>query len=386
MEAQDSFIEELYTKRENILSGNINCIPLEFERLSEYYYGLEEVGYNIYTASQKVGKSKLVDEMCVYHPFFYSLEHPEQLSVKVLYFSLEMSKKRKLYEFLSHLLYKLDDIRISPKDLQSTRTACPKEILDLLQTEKYQFYINKFKETVEYVTTIKNPTGIYKYCKEFAKNRGHWVTKKGKVKNSLGEIVDGEVNDYFVKDVPHQYWIVVIDNFTNLTLESGNNKLTNIEKMSKYCIELRDDYLFNMNVVQHQSQAQEGIENRKLNQIEPSSDGLGDCKMTTRDIECLWGLFNPFKYGIKKYPEVDGYDITILKDHVRFLKLLEGRDGGMGVSIGLFFDGATSTWKELPPANSPLMKEVYEYVASLDNKKGKSTLFLLFSKIKNKLK
>ena len=30
-------------------------------------------------------------------------------------------------------------------------------------------------------------------------------------------------------------------------------------------------------------QAQEGIENQKLNKLYPSSDGLADCKTTTRD-------------------------------------------------------------------------------------------------------
>jgi hypothetical protein len=30
-------------------------------------------------------------------------------------------------------------------------------------------------------------------------------------------------------------------------------------------------------------QSQEGIENLKLNRLKPSSDGLADCKTTTRD-------------------------------------------------------------------------------------------------------
>lgn len=394
MDAFEKAIQDLQHRRDRIVEGKINCIPLEFPRLSESYYGLEEVGYNIYTANQKVGKSKLVDEMCVYHPFFYSLEHPDQLKVKILYFSMEMSKQRKYYEFLSHLLYKLDKIRISPKDLQSTKSdkPCPQEIINKFQTEKYRYYTDRFKETVEYVTNIKNPTGIYKYCKDFAKSRGHWVTKAGKVKNALGEIEDGQVNDYFIKDNPEEYWIVVLDNFTNLTLESGMNKLQNIEKMSKYCIELRDDYLFNMNVVQHQAQDQENSAYRNENQLEPTAQGLGDCKMSVRDVECLWGLFNPAKFNLSVYPVgakigSTGYDIRRLGQYCRFLKLLEGRDGGGGDYIGLFFDGATSTWYELPrPNDTQALEQVYQYVASLNMQNKPTLMTILRSKNYKKLK
>lgn len=43
-------------------------------------------------------------------------------------------------------------------------------------------------------------------------------------------------------------------------------------------------------------QAQEGIENQKLNKLYPSSDGLADCKTTTRDFLthnkiCIYQLF-----------------------------------------------------------------------------------------------
>lgn len=343
------------------------------------------------------GKSKLVDEMCVYHPFFYALEHPDQLTVKILYFSMEMSKQRKYYEFISHLLNRLDKIRISPKDLQSTKVErpCPQEILDLIRTERYQEYIRKFNDTVEYVTTIKNPTGIYKYCKDFAKSRGHWVTKPGKKKDEFGNIIDAQVNDYFVKDNPEEYWIVVLDNFTNLSLESGFNKLQNIEKMSKYCIELRDDYLFNMNVVQHQAQDQENSAYRAENQLEPTSQGLGDCKMSVRDVDCLWGLFNPAKFNLPVYPVgakigSTGYDIKRLGNYCRFLKLLEGRDGGGGDYIGLFFDGATSTWAELPrPNDVQSLERVYSYIASLNRQNRPVINTVLksnkFKKLKRKL-
>ena len=54
MDAFEKALADLQLRRNRIIEGKINCIPLEFPRLGESYYGLEQVGYNIYTANQKV--------------------------------------------------------------------------------------------------------------------------------------------------------------------------------------------------------------------------------------------------------------------------------------------------------------------------------------------
>ena len=116
-------------------------------------------------------------------------------------------------------------------------------------------------------------------------------------------------------------------------------------------------------------QAQEGIENRKMNILEPSPDGLADCKTTIRDANCGFGLFSPFKFGIKMYPEQNGYDITKFRNHIRFLKIMENRDGESGYYTALFFDGAISEFIELPPANDTEgLKVFYEQIDKINNK------------------
>lgn len=381
----ESELLNLRSRRERNIAGKINCIPFNFERLGEYYYGLEKKEYNIYTASQKIGKSKFVDNICVYHPIFYSLAHPDELKFHVLYFTLEATAEDKLHEYMSFLLYHLDKIRISPKDLKSTKKGkpCPQEVLDLLESEKYQVYLKKFHDSVEFIHDIKNPTGIKILCQQYAEALGHWTYKTIKIKEN-GKEVDKQVKDKFIENDPELYNIIVLDNFTNLALEKSNTKLTNIESMSKFLIELRDDYYFCINAVQHQAQSQEGIENRKLNQIEPSSDGLGDCKMTTRDINNLWGLFSPFKYGIKRYPDgPNGYDITRFGDKIRFIKLLEGRSGGMGVYSALLFDGVTSTFTELPkPDDIEALQRIYNEINPVTNITNR--IFLIINKFKTK--
>lgn len=301
--------------------------------------------------------------MLVYEPFFYAIEHPDQLRLKILYFTLEMGKKEKFYEFLCHLLFRLDKIRISPTDLKSTSSerVVPKEVLDLIHSDKYQEYIKKFKEIVTYIDSEKNPTGINKYCRNFALGRGKFIYKKVKMRNDEGLMEDRDIIDYYQPDDPDEYVEVILDNYSNLTPESGMNKMQTIEKMSKYFLTQRDQFDFNITAIQHQAQAQEGIENFKLNKLMPSSDGLADCKTTTRDVNLVIGLFNPFKYGLKEY---EGYNITRFRNNIRFMIVIEDRDNGSaGQVCPLFFDGAVSVFTELPlPTNTAELDKCLEYI------------------------
>lgn len=279
----DDIIKDAENRRNIVLNGGFNCIPLPYERFRKIYPGTEQAKYIIITANQKIGKTKLADNLYIYEPIFFMIEHPE-IKINIYCFSLEITPQIKLYDFYSYLLYRLDGICISTSDLRSTNKDRPVEmyILDLLKTDRYQKYIKKFEECVEFITDIKNPTGIYKYLKEKALERGHYnMVEYTKADGTVCQMRD-QSNPYSPDD-DKVYNFAIIDNYTNLTLESTFNKQQNIEKMSKYCVELRDVYKYTMIGVQHQAQAQEGIDNIKLNKLEPSSDGLGDCKLTTRD-------------------------------------------------------------------------------------------------------
>ena len=371
MSTFDNDIQELITRRERAVSGKLNCLPLPYQRLREVFPGIEKRRYTIISANQKVGKSKYTDKTYVYEPFFYSLKHSDQIRLHIIYFTLEMGKKEKFYEFLCHLLWRLDKIRISPTQLKSTDSTKPvsKDILDLISSDKYQYYIKKFEETVDYVDYKKNPTAIFGYCRDFAESRGKWHYKEGIIPNDDGTTKIGEVKDYFEADDPEEYLIVVLDNYSNLSSESSLNKMQTIDRMSKYAIELRDKYNYCFVAIQHQAQAQEGIENRKMNILDPTPDGLADCKTTIRDANCGFGLFSPYKFGIKTYPEQNGYDITKFKNHIRFLKIMENRDGESGYSTALYFDGAISEFIELPPANDKEgLETFYKQIEKINNK------------------
>lgn len=165
----NSVMTYLRERKERAESGKYNCIPWPFPRFRELLPGTEMGKFIIVTANQKVCKTKFCDFVFVYETIFFLMAHPE-VKVKMFYFCLEEGARKKFIEFQCHLLYRLDGIIISPTELASTDKdkPVPDKILDLLESDRYQTYIKKFEEVVEYVDNEKNPTGKFGFLLNFA--------------------------------------------------------------------------------------------------------------------------------------------------------------------------------------------------------------------------
>lgn len=376
----------LVERKNRAEQGLYNCIPFPFPRFQQILPGIEKGKYILITSNQKIGKSKFADYLFVYEPLFFAMEHPN-FRFKVIYFTLEMSVEAKYHEFLSHLLFRLDNLIVSPTQLKSVDNKHPidQKILDLLQTERYQRYIRLYEEKVQYEFEDSNPTGINKICRDYAKAHGRFnntmpyevvnpVTGEKETRYKL------DPDNPYTPDDEEEYRIILIDNAANLTPEKGMSKKETIDKMSKYCITLRDQLKYIVVLIQHQAQSQEGVDNLKLDMVKPSTNGLAECKTTGNDISMMIGLYSPFKYGKKTY---EGYDITKLRNYCRFMEVIEDRDYGANGNIcPLFFNGAVSTWNELPKADDSLgMNAVYNYIDTLERKKREKTFFIWVKKI-----
>lgn len=383
----DEIYKKLQDRRERALSGKYNCIPLPFVRLRRYFPGLEKGKYIVVTANQKIGKTKLTDFLFVYETIDFAIKHPE-IRLKIIYFCLEENADKKYNSFLSQLLFRLNGIRVSPTDLNSIDKDKPidESTLELLKTDKYLEYIKKFEEIVTFVDSDRNPTGINKVCREYALEHGHLNYKIIQINDPVTKkLVDRKVIDPlnpYTPDDEEEFRIVVVDNAFNISSESGMTKRESIEKLSQYATILTGQLGYIFVLVQHQAQAQEGIENIKLDRMKPSSDGLADCKVTARDCNMLIGLYSPFKFGKKSY---EGYDITKFRNSIRFMEILEDRDFGANNQIcPLYFDGISSSLFELPrPDDAERMQRVYNYLERQNPRR--ESIFLTISRLWQKL-
>lgn len=347
----DRTLQQIEDRRQRIIDGGVNCIPSPFKRFVDDFCGIEQACYYIITSFSKGGKSQLTSFIFIFQTIVFSYFAKEQVDFKILYFPLEETKERIMQRFMSWLLFKKSHggIRISPKELRSTTSALDEAIIDRLRQFDIQDILNYFEEHVIFPTEAPNPTGIYKYCKQYAEDHGTVHKKTIKMKDELGQIQDVEVFESYEQDNPNEYRMIIIDTINLIDTERGMTLKQSMDKLSEYLAKyLRNRYHYSPIVIQQQAFESEGNEAFKLGRVRPSAVGLGDSRYTARDGDIVLGLFSPFRFGITEYM---GYDVTILKDHLRFLEVIVNRNGEMGGIIPLWFDGAVCDFKEMPKSD-----------------------------------
>jgi hypothetical protein len=313
-------------------------------------------------------KTQTADWLFVFNTIQQVIEEDLNIRLKIFYFTLEMSKEEKMLSAFSNILYVKEGVRIAPKDLRSTKAdrILTEETLKLI--ERYEPYFNKIEEIVEFIDDIRNPTGIFKFVDEYARENGTIHNRIVEFKNNkTNEIVKNEVFDYYEPHDPEEYVMIIVDHVGLISTEKEDGRQLNLHQSivklsSDYLIRLRNRYRYIPVIVQQQASAQESVENMKANRLKPTLDGLGDCKLTQRDANVIIGVFSPFRHAIKDYL---GYDITFFRDNIRFMEILGGREGGGGTTCPLYFDGAVNYFKELPEPKDSKLKAVYDYINTI---------------------
>lgn len=378
----DRVINNLESRRNNILTGNINSIPSPFKRFRNDFIGIEQGQYVVVTAPTKGSKSQFTNYMYVFTPVLYAYHNPDKVDLKIIYFTLEENADRIVQRFMSFLLNHLSDgkIRISPRDLRSTDNEKPlsQEILNILRSEEYKRILDFFEKSVEFISDGCNPTGMYKICRDYALSQGAIVNKKVKYGDD-----EFEKFDTYIPNNPKLYKLIITDHIALIEKERGFTDKQAIDKWSEYEVKyLRNRYGFTCIDIQQQAFEGEGIEAQKMGKIEGSIGSLGDSKYTARNANIVLGLFSPFKFEL---PQYKGYDITKFRDNIRFLKVYVNRDGEMGGVCPLFFDGAVCQFQELPrPDDKVRLSKVYDYIDKIRSNNINKTFFTYSVKNYNK--
>lgn len=375
----DRIINNLRTRRERVLSGEVNCIPSSFTRFREDFVGIEQGKYFLVSGQTKAAKTQIATNMFVYNPLFYAYENPDKIHLKIFYFPLEESVENITLRFMSHLLAKYSDYRISPLDLKSTNEnkVVPLEALELLESEKYQDILKFYNNTVMFFED-RNPTGIKRQIQSYAEKNGTVHKKKITITNKeTGLSEEREVFDYYEPHDPKEYVIIIVDHISLITPESNMDLRESINRLSEYMIMFRNRYNYIPVIIQQQGTETGNLEAFKNNKIRPTMSGLSDSKYTAKDCSMMLGITNPYSHELDNYL---GYDIRKFKDSIRFLEVVLNREGQSNGIIALYFDGKTCTFRELPPPNDrESLEKVYKY---LDNIRGKTNkVFLWFNKL-----
>jgi len=342
--------------KEKVESGLDICIPMpkEWDRLTKAIPGIIKGRYWLVGAASKVGKTSYSNALFFFHPLLWLWENKDKtnIDIKILYYSLEISKQALAINLFSHILYVKYNIIVSPGKLQSYFKGFKVEdsLLELIRKEKD--FLDFVETKVEIIDNIRHPYGIFTHTKEFFEANGTWTKRPSKYKNEAGELVDTDKKDTYVPNNPNLHTIVITDHISLLEYKNGATLHESISKFSsEYCIELRDKYeAIIVNVQQMSAASEEKTFDNKgklnINKLKPTQNLLGDNKLTVRDCDYMLSLFDPARYDIDEY---EGFDLKTdhLGNYYRELIININRHG-FTLDIPCFFLGASGYFKELP--------------------------------------
>lgn len=340
-------------------------IPMGFKRLSECV-GLRRGIYYLIGGYTGSGKTSLLDDAFVLNPALWYIQNKESTNIdlKIIYFSMERKKDLKIAKWISRFIF-LNHAKIVPiNQILGWEEPPSEEVVRLVEKEK-KIVSTLLEEVIVLEAGPTNPTGVYKYVKDFAKSRG-------------GEEVEVEIKDRFgarTKKVwqpanPSEIVLVVTDHIGLAKSEKREGRFLDdkgvVDKYSEYMREIRDYYNYSPVVL---SQFNRDIANPmriKNGDVEPMLEDFKQSGDTQEDAEVVMSLFDPMRY---KVDCPSGYDLNKLKDDkkrkkYRSLKVLKNSYGPDDVRIGLAYQPQVGIFKELPRL-SEMDEESYRSV--IDN-------------------
>lgn len=349
-------LSTLRSNKERRLKGDTISIPWSLPRLSQVLPGVEQGRYTLISASPKGGKTSLADFLYVFQPIEWIIKNPtSDISLKIFYFSLEVSSQQKILSTMSYKLYKDYNVVISPQKLSSVfaNYILDDQVEAIISSDEFQTWFKQFESMVTFIDNMRSPYQIFKTVKDYAEHpdNGSYTFKTIPWQNEDGTYTTRKVRNQYVPVRPNEYVIVIIDHISLLQPEKEHTLHQSISKMSsEYCLEMRDKWNYIPVVVQQQtadsSRAQFTMRGDTIiDKIKPDMEGLADNKYTARDVDLMISLFNPHRYNIRNYEDID---LTRLPDNHREFMINLNRNGISSASIQLFFLGSSSYFEELP--------------------------------------
>jgi hypothetical protein len=267
------------------------------------------------------------------------------------------------YNFvICNYLFEKYGIRITLQELTSKKSELPDGVLNKIVEAKE--YFNRFEDVVSFIDGEDDPTRIYEICKKVA-------LKLGKV-TKYKEVIEGEEVDQYTYD-SDTHVIGVFDNMSNFASEDSTmNEQKAILTFVKDYMRLKLCNFFKWTCVlvmqmdfeserQSFSKSGESI----VAKLEPSLASIGDSKRSSRSLHLIFSLFAPHRHELPQYPLPSKhnpeyfYDITILGNAFRSLRVIKSNYTETGMRVPLLFDGVTETFTELPQPKTPELMDVY---------------------------
>jgi hypothetical protein len=308
-----------------------------FNRLNRYI-GIRKRVMTLIFGSSGSGKTSYAHSAYILNPYDHLQEiNKSGIKFKVILFSMERSKLYILAKWISRKIFLDQGVLIPvPKLLGWWEQKLTKDEHDLFLM--YQDYLNNLLEVVDIIEGPQNPTGAFKYVKNYA------------TENGVFEEID-QYNKVYIPTHPNEIVIVMFDHLGLTKIEKGQStKKEAIDKLSEYIQIIRDNMGYTPIAV---SQLNRNLNNpiyKKLDSFEPNIDDIKESGNPGEAADVVVSLFDPIRYHTTDpgYNVEKFIDQTTGGNYFRSVKILKNTFGEDQIRIGLGFHGAVGIFKELP--------------------------------------
>lgn len=355
---------KVYKDIVKVKNTKFNFIPFGdcINRFRDDFPGIIKRNYTIVTAASGIGKSKFTNFFYILQPLEFAIRNPDDINLKIQVFPLEEGKTKFYHSIICNLLKERYGISISTRNLKGIPNTDSLTDELLSKISGLRDYFDVFERVVQIEEGVSSPTAMYARTRNLMLSLGN--LEKIKDENT------GETLYSYTSKSEKTHVIRMTDHIGLLDYEKhGNIKEAIYVHSSVHSIRFRDLYGLSVVDVQQQDANTEAIQFTSTGKVidrkfEPSKAGLAENKQTFNNADEVLGLFAANRYEMDEHR---GHPVKLLGDRYRYVKYLKHRDGAEGTGIGLDFDGAASSFKELPDPEKMTYDKWVDYLGKAED-------------------
>ena len=344
--------------------------------------GIQKKSSTGIAAAQKTGKTTLADYGWVLSPYLQMEKQGRLDDINWIYWSLEIDRVDKEYKYAAFFMYHdfgidgysykdipyipmdkeylmgkkiyknkdatTEMIPITPEHEEMLKVIYIKRIIPLFgEYDQYGRIVRKGK--IDFIEQNDNPTGIYKYLLNYARQHGTFLEEAYNTLDDKGkQVVRQRVYGYTEKN-PNLYTIVITDHVRKPRAERGFSMKQNIDKLLEYHTEIRNLCRFTFVDICHMNRAIANVDRLKFfgEEIYPTADDVKDSGNLAEECTQLITMFNPNdeKYNLTKHMGIDLTNPT--NSNYRSIHLVDSRNTEAPIHIQTKMIGGINTFLPL---------------------------------------
>jgi hypothetical protein len=325
-----AFIKDRYENPPATIS--FKSIPI----FGEYIGGTGEEEAILVISSTGASKTRLTVRLYILDVIDYIRKNPEY-DVEVIFFELELSSNDIYILIMCALLHEKTGKNYSSQYLMNKEKSNPLTETTIREIDEIKDELDFIDTKLKIVDNLYTPDEIYNYLKK-------------DIFDKSGKFVNGK----YVKNNPKKNVIVVVDTINALNANKGKTEYESIKMWTEFYTKkiLKKKFKAAIINVQQTDKASTTAQYTGRGQViedkfSPKIESLSKVKTTPDDHTLVISIYNPFIYEVEEYM---GYNITILRDNFRYLKILKSTYSGSSRGKAIFIDNANMQVQELPKA------------------------------------